>query len=155
LLKNTPLLTSPVVNAAKKLTDLPSPHSKLALEAFKSLPHQLEHRRSLAKLYHFHLPKKIILRSLDIENSTCLRYPIVVPDRKKLLIHLKKRQVRIQDIWYKKPVDTGSTFHISSYQPGSCPNSEFLSDHVLNLPTHINCSHPAARRIIKTIKDNF
>jgi len=155
LLKKTPLLTTPIKSSTSQLTTLPAPHAQLVLHQLATLGKQLLHRQKIARLYTKHLSSNPQIKLLP-SPSVYLRFPIIVDNRHQLLNFLKQQRVFIADTWYRQPVETGSLKHVtSSYVTGTCPQAEYLSSHIINLPTHINITKTSALRLTKLINQFY
>ena len=140
------LLSSPIANPTPNLTALPSTHAALAIEAFARHPQTNKLRSQIANTYQQNLPKAIQL-SIDVYNSSNLRFPILIKKRAKLISYLKANNFYLSDTWYKHPVETGKLKVNTSYQLNSCPNAEYLAKHLCNLPTHINITPQQAKQL--------
>jgi dTDP-4-amino-4,6-dideoxygalactose transaminase len=148
------LLASPL-QAPSPRAALPLSFSQIAYQALKATPANIEHRCQISKFYHQHLKNpSVLITDTSINYATCLRYPLIVSNRKELLAKLKQHQIYLSDIWYKRPVDTGRLHHISHYQEGSCPHAEALSEQIINLPTHINIDIEKAKKIVEIINNS-
>lgn len=149
--------------ALRKLRFLPKPmdgdagkvhqpdhwHANLALFQFDELEKTLDHRKRIASIYKKNLPKHIQLE--HSEQSIYLRFPLFVAERSELLSHLKSKGMHFSDTWYDSPVSPKRHLKDTNYKLGDCPHSEVLSEHMVNLPTHINVSEVDAYRITKVI----
>lgn len=151
LLKSTPVFTSPIASPRHFYSAFPATHAKLALFQLKHLNAQLTHRLTIARLYHDHINPALRLTLPPLKHSVCLRYPIRVARPHALLSHLKKHHFHLSDTWYSQPVVTGRLPVTSSYLPGSCPNAQDLSHHILNLPTHRAITQFQAQTLVNLI----
>ena len=140
-LKSMKLLSAPMAGSGEP-TALPGWYTVLAKLGFENLEENLNHRKEIAKMYSQTLKQEVLLNPHinQIEKSTNLRFPILVKNRISLISYLKKRGVYISDIWYDAPIAPKKYMEISDYSLGSCPNSEKISEMILNLPTHRNVS---------------
>ncbi len=131
-------------------------HAGLAVEELENLEQQLNHRRTIAKIYADNLNTKILSRKMSslIPNSSNLRFPIFLEGREKLIALLKKNGVYVSDIWYDAPVAPKRYLGLAKYPKSSCPNAEKVSGQIMNLPTHINVSQKDALKISRII-NNF
>ncbi len=132
------------------LHELPVWYSGLILERFKNLEQELGHRREVAKIYFENLDSAVLLKTGSVESSSALRFPISVYNRKGLIEHLRRQNIHVSDIWYDAPVAPAKFLHLSDYH-SQCPNSNRLSNDMLNLPTHINVSESIAKTITREI----
>lgn len=142
LLKNLNLLSKPMNEGLYDFYSLPNWYCNLALNEFKKLSKQLDHRKEIAKIYAKNLNKKILNSKIieKISTSSNLRFPIFVENRGDLIKFLKKDRVFVSDIWYY------------SVAP-ECPNAVEISRRILNLPTHINVSKENALKIAERINE--
>lgn len=138
------LISSPIT-ATNEAQELPIIFLPLLDLALKQLPAQLKHRQEITDIYQQTLNKALVVSKVA-KQKTLLRFPVVVSNRQRLLDTLKHQGYYLQDVWYKKPVETGSLKVSSRYRSGMCPNAEKLSQTIINLPTHI---HIEAERAIK------
>lgn len=67
-----------------------------------------------------------------------LRYPVVVANKAEVLRKARRQHVEVGD-WFLSPVhpvtEPGAMQKVG-YRPGSCPNAEWASHCIVNLPTH-------------------
>ncbi|MDP2586071.1 MAG: aminotransferase class I/II-fold pyridoxal phosphate-dependent enzyme [Candidatus Levybacteria bacterium] len=140
ILKNLNLLSRPMQEGLYDFYSLPDWHCNLALNEFKKLSKQLNHRKEIAKIYAKNLDNKILSLNIvnNINDSSNLRFPIFTESRGDLIRFLKKSKIFVSDIWY------------DSVAP-ECPNAIKISKNILNLPTHINVTQKDAIRIAEKI----
>ncbi len=103
-----------------------------------------EKRKKAVAIYRQALKGKIK------DDYSLARYPVLVRNREKLL-----EEGRVYGLylgtWYTQPVaPAGLDLDKVGYVPGSCPESEFICKHVVNLPTNI--SEETARDIAAIVK---
>lgn len=151
ILKKTNLLSAPMdgyVNPAS----LPSWQSKLALAEFENHGKNLKWRREIAAIYEKGINDDFLKNEItkNISNSSNLRFPIFLKNREKLIKYLRKNGVYISDIWYDAPIAPRRFMSKTKYN-GECPNSEDVSNTILNLPTHKNVSKKDAQSIVEII----
>jgi len=115
------------------------------------------HRRSIARVYAEELDAQLVLRGISstIDTSANLRFPILVNDRERLIEHLRRHGIHVSDIWYDAPIAPKKHIGKTTYRWGTCPQAEKLSDMMVNLPTHINVSSEAARKIAAEVNKFF
>ena len=68
--------------------------------------------------------------------SVFLRFPVVVRDvrvKKRLLAGLRERGVNASEMYSRPSYDALRRF---AYRDSRCPRTEYLAEHMLNLPTH-------------------
>jgi dTDP-4-amino-4,6-dideoxygalactose transaminase len=150
LLKKLKLLTNPMDDAGKGIHHISPSVSSLAIDRWQVLKEELRHRKAVAAVY-----EKYIDKSLQLENnlgqSSYLRFPILVDDRASLISILKKNAVYIGDTWYDAPIGPKKYLSRTSYKNNQCPNAEYLSSHMVNLPTHLNINESQAKLIAERI----
>ena len=113
---------------------LSSVQAELALLQIAKINKNLSHRRRIAsflesKLKWYNFSKK------TINQYSWLRYSFLVKDRK---LFEKKFSKNFQlDSWFSTIFHgRDSNFNLLCYKNGSCKNSEFISKHIVNFPTH-------------------
>ncbi len=118
----------------------------LANHQFSKLDKLNEHRVKLAKIYS---------RELDIpfhEQRLNLRIPVYVNDKAKVLEFFRKRKIMLGD-WYKNILHIPKeNYDKLYYKEGSCPNAEYATSHMVNLPAFIKVSEEDAVEISRLIK---
>ena len=150
-LKKLKLMPRPMSGAADTPHLLPSWFSRLAVLAFSNLESNIEHRQKIAEIYRKNLPKEILLR--HVEGSLYLRFPILIEDRRALINFLKKSRIYVGDIWYDAPIGPKKYLSRTDYKNNQCPNSEFVAERILNLPTHININEEQAAKIAAKVDE--
>jgi perosamine synthetase len=152
LLKKMRLLSTPMDGSLYGLLDLPDFHQTLAQKALDELNENLKHRRKIAKIYGENLNQDLVMNKVveDINSSSNLRFPILIPERKRLLNYLKNKGFHLSDIWYDAPIAPKRFMGNIDYS-GQCPNAEEISEKILNLPTHKNISEKQALHLSKLI----
>jgi dTDP-4-amino-4,6-dideoxygalactose transaminase len=143
ILRRLNLLSQPLPESGvikpQKLTGW---HANLALLQFKNLNKTLKHREILSGIYSSVLGNEI---------HGLIRYPYLTEDRKSLISFLARKGVFISDIWYDAPIAPKRYLKQTKYS-GQCKNSEYVSERLLNLPTHLNVDQKDAYRIARLIK---
>jgi len=124
----------------------------LAKEELDNLERNLNHRRKIAFIYARNINPKILLSKLveNIPNSANLRFPIFVNNRQSLINFLKKHNIFVSDIWYDAPIAPKKYMQLTNYSH-QCPNSEKVSEMILNLPTHKNVTEIEAEKVSQQI----
>lgn len=142
ILKNLNLLSKPMQEDLYDFYTLPNWYCNLALNEFKKLSEQLNHRKEIAKIYAKNLNKKILNSNIinKISTSANLRFPIFVENRGNLIKFLRKHKIFVSDIWYDNVAP-------------ECSNAVKISKKILNLPTHINVSKKDALKIAEEINE--
>lgn len=75
------------------------------------------------------------LKTLRKSGEPPLRSFYLVHDRTKLLEKLKKQGFYFAGFWYEKPVSPARYYQKVHFPEAECPNSTFVADHIINLPT--------------------
>lgn len=157
--RRTNILRSPLFSHYSCPSIIPKKFENLALKNIYNLDDLARHRKKIAEIYFRHLnglEKIKILINLDqIKRGANLRFSIWVKDPKAILEHLAKSSIFISDRWYRSVIDCSSLDCDSKYQTGTCPNAEKLTNHVLQLPTHIQITEEIAEKIVKLIKEYY
>jgi dTDP-4-amino-4,6-dideoxygalactose transaminase len=123
---------------------------KLSNEQKYLLKNQLEkivkftqHRKNITKQYSEKLQSKL--------SGPLIRYPILVDEPNIVKSKLQKERIIIGN-WYNYPViPKGIDFKQIQYHLGSCPNTEYVMDHIVNLPTDINVKNNDVNKILDII----
>jgi dTDP-4-amino-4,6-dideoxygalactose transaminase len=150
LAKITGLFSSPVLSSKNHGPIKPRNVSHINL-ALSQQQKSSNHRKKITKIYQSNLSPNLQIKEFYQSSQAILRYPILVKNRSRLLEILKQEAFFLSDIWYKKPVATGSLNVSSNYKKGSCPNAQKVARHILNLPTHINLSPKKAKQLTNLI----
>lgn len=138
---------SPVLAEYQQPSQMHPFYAQLAVFRLRQIEHELIHRRLVAGIYHQKLAKYALLNNDGLKHGANQRYPLIITDPSSFIKYMKKHHVYLSDRWYRAPVDSGSLARPSVYQLGSCPNAEKTSQHIINLPTHINICSDTARKI--------
>ncbi len=109
---------------------------------FKNLDRVLDHRKKIVSIYAGELKNNL---------NGLIRFPILAEYRDSLSKFLAGKKVFVSDIWYDAPVAPKRYLKDTDYK-GQCANSEYITERILNLPTHINVSENEAYRIASLIK---
>lgn len=151
ILKNLNLLSKPM-DDKDNISILPNWYKSLIYDAFKSLESTLLHRKRVSKVYSENISDELLIKKVveNINYSTNLRFPILIENRNKVVEKLKKNGIHLSDIWYDAPIAPKRYMRNVSYK-NDCPNSEFISERILNLPTHININEKEAIKISEII----
>jgi dTDP-4-amino-4,6-dideoxygalactose transaminase len=126
---------------------------KLSLKQKYLLRNQLQkigkftkHRKNITAKYSRLLGKDL--------NGSLIRYPVAVD-----FPHIVKRKLQKEEIivgnWYNYPViPKGIDLKKIRYHVGRCPNTEYIMDHMINLPTGIDVKKEDVRKIVNVIEDH-
>lgn len=153
LLKKIRILSNPMTYAdSNSLHVLSGWYTVVVLRELEDLERNISHRKKIANVYSNKLNKKLliseVLKSLD--NSSNLRFPLLVENRQSLINFLKKSGIYVSDIWYDAPVAPHKYMDKVKYD-NSCKRSEEVSKKMLNLPTHKNVSEKEAEYISELV----
>ncbi|MEO1711908.1 MAG: DegT/DnrJ/EryC1/StrS aminotransferase family protein [Bacteroidota bacterium] len=126
------------INQPKDFLQRLSPEqARLGLESIKQLPQILARRQEVGLRYRA-LLIKLGKGSLEIpadRQHGFLKFPLLVKDRSSFMEIARQSRVPLGD-WMLSPIHPiPSNWEQWGYQAGSCPNGEFLSQHVVNLLT--------------------
>lgn len=115
--------------------------ARLLLTQLKHLSAFNENRKKIADVYG--------------RNETLLRYPLLVENPVEIKQRLREIGV-ISGNWYTTPVFpiTWDKLECLGYRVGECPEVEFCSKHIINLPTNIEVNEDKAKEI-KEIIDKY
>jgi dTDP-4-amino-4,6-dideoxygalactose transaminase len=106
-----------------------------------------EHRKNITAKYSRLLNK-------DLEGSL-MRYPVAVDYPYIVKNKLQKEEVIIGN-WYNYPViPKGIDLKRIQYHLGSCPNTEYIMEHMINLPTGMDVTEKDVERIVDLVKENI
>lgn len=128
-------------------------HRDLLENQIRRLDQLIRHRKLIAALYEDLLGKKgIKTRNLPEEyDPVFLRYPLLVKDKSNVLSEARKRSLEIGD-WFVSPIHPNlNGWEKVGYQKGSCPISEDICRHIINLPTYKSINEKEARRLVDFI----
>ena len=83
------------------------------------------------------------------------RYPMLVENRDVLVERARKAKVEIA-VFYSTPVHPleGEGLRKVGYEPGSCPNAEWVSDRIVSLPTGTQVTEREIQRAIKLFNEH-
>lgn len=156
LLQKISLISLPVTLKEKKgllsekfIFQFPPVLVNLAVNQLKKLQTLNKHRVAIANYYINHLSPKFILPTKDA-NAIWLRFPIRHPKARELIVYLKGRGILVGD-WYKQVIEPAQNLKSYYYVSGACPQAERYSSQIINLPTYINFSHTAARKLVNIL----
>lgn len=119
----------------KKLTNF---QAGVGIRAFNRMDENISHRRKVAKEYDtllaiLGIPTPFIPDGIE---HSFLRYPLLVNDKNAVLKLAEEERIEIGD-WFISPlhpVEDGLSKW--DYEQGMCPVAEYVSQHIINLPTH-------------------
>lgn len=130
--------------------------AKKGIGELKKLDKILEHRKKIADLY------KNILVQLNIQppyepkyaEHTFLKFPLLVKDRSEFFKLAEKEKIELGD-WFVSPIHPIiKNLQYWHYDWGKNPIAEKISQHVVNLPTHLKVTENYMDRIAQFLKKN-
>jgi len=81
-----------------------------------------------------------------------LRFPLLVDNPEELKKQARKKKVYLGD-WYSNGVDPkGVDLSEIFYTNGMCPTDEYISQHIINLPTYPTLSQKEAEKVVTILK---
>jgi perosamine synthetase len=84
--------------------------------------------------------------------SLDLRVPLLVRQRERVLAEARAARIELGD-WFNAPLHPADVDAAAfGYREGTCPVSEGVAAHVINLPTHGRVSRAEAERILAFVK---
>lgn len=110
----------------------------LLMHQLQKIEQMNKNRQHVATLYRNKLKNnKNITMIPDIDDAIYLRFPIFFDNPLKYIRKAKTKGILLGN-WYHHVIDpSGVDYPSIGYRQGSCPNAEYLSKRVLNLPTRI------------------
>lgn len=117
------------------------------LSQLRVLNENIRHRSKLAKLYRSHF-KSVFNTS---ENATMLRFSLLVENKNEFMQKCSSLGLTVGN-WFSTPIHPCSVDNPAfDYQAGSCPNSEYLARHIINLPTALKYTKDDASKVAQII----
>jgi len=115
--------------------------AKLLLTQLESLEKFNINRRRISKIYG--------------REDVLLRYPILVENPSEVKERLREIGV-IPGTWYSTPIFPipWNNLECLGYKMGHCPEVEFCSKHIINLPTNIEVDQEKAKEIMNVINNH-
>lgn len=127
------------------LHELPAWHAGLCLQALSEHAEKLQHRIAISNVYASILPETAQLAGSA--KRPYLRFPVFMDQPEKLAAYLESMGVYTGTRWYDAPIGPKRFMQHTDYKNGQCPESERVSERILNLPTHIKISEDKAKYI--------
>lgn len=159
LLQNLHMLSFPVSGCEKCgrkpvwfMYAYPNALAALAVHQFEKLDAFLKKRNKTVLYYQKALRNSSSYRMLSGYKTGrgYLRFPLLVDDPQEFIRHCRTKGIYV-GIWYHAIIDpSGSDYRKAEYTQGSCPRAEWMSAHIVNLPTLIASSD--AKRVVKEIR---
>jgi dTDP-4-amino-4,6-dideoxygalactose transaminase len=154
-LKKFDLLSKPMIHQqTDKIFGLPNWYCHLIYLQFMGLKKDLIHRKKIAAVYASELRASVVSDFLvkQISKASNLRFPVFVEKRESLIHSLKRNNIFVSDIWYDAPIAPKKYLHLTDYKD-QCPNSDRVSEKILDLPTHKGASENDARFIAEKVNE--
>jgi dTDP-4-amino-4,6-dideoxygalactose transaminase len=126
--------------------------SEIALNQFRNLQANLEHRKHIAQIYQEELSKEPKIKLFNFDSSPLLGFPILVDRPRKLHKNLLKRRIQLNLEWSKTNILPADINHKrTQYIPNSSKNSESVAKKLIYLPTHIHITPKKAYKVCRQI----
>lgn len=123
-------------------------HPALALLALNQL-NKIDRFNSTRRNYSNKYNK--VFHNLTNSDLPLLRYPLLINNRDSVLRELKKSNILLGN-WYHNCIDpAGVVYNAIHYKAGS--NTQFIADHIINLPTYPTFSESDFRLVIHKLKE--
>lgn len=158
LLQKMHLLTFPILPSEKQgemsevfVKKMPNSLAALALFQLKKIKEFNSKREENTAYYISELQKsKYILPFITA--FPLLRFPVIAEKRDEIVNVLKQRGIHIGK-WYSEVIDPkGVDLKKIHYARGSCPYAEYVSKHILNLPTYPYLEKDQIKKILTVLK---
>lgn len=130
----------------KRLSD---DHWRIIVNQFRRLDRILEQSRQVSHIYQQVLEAHgvntfpMVLPGAD---PNWIRFPFLVPDRAGMQSYFAKKGIEVGQ-WFDSPISGATDYGPFGYQAGECPNAEFVSRHIVNLPVHVRLSKADVSKI--------
>ncbi len=147
-MKHLQLIPRPMAGSAGTVHKLSNWSSREALLSQQDLVRSSVLRKAIASIYSQQLPKDVQFAAES--GAVHLRYPILVSDRDSLLKFLGKERIYLSDTWYDAAIGPKQYQHLTDYN-GQCPESEYVAEHIVNLPTHQHVTEAKAAVIAEKV----
>ena len=124
----------------------------------RRLEEDIAHRKQLAEYLETWLPQfgaSVAVYDHRRAQPSWVRFSFVVEDSNRFVVEGSNRWAKIMErcgltpgVWFNDPIHPkGSNWSKAGYVRGMCPNAEYLSEHILNMPVD--------RRVSISRIDNF
>lgn len=137
------------------LKGMSSVQSWFGAKEVDSLKKNLDHRKKIAQIYQEEFEAlglgKVYVP--DYAEHTFVKYPFFVKDRAAFLKLAETNKVSLGD-WFITPIHPVDQYELWQFPYGEFKTAEYISKHILNLPTDLNTSEREAKRICGFLKDH-
>jgi perosamine synthetase len=127
------------------------------ISEIKNVQSYVEHRKNVAGIYISFLQSlRVHIPEYNLEH-TFLKFPLLVTDRDNFFRLAISSNIELGD-WFNSPIHPiEKEWQKWMYVNGSCPNSEYISSHIVNLPTHqgIDSKKLEAIKNFLTVNERF
>ena len=127
--------------------------AKEGIKNLKKLPSDLIQRKESAVFYTDFLKKndKQFVSNELFDNHSFLKYPILVKNREEFMLLTEKNRIQLGD-WFTSPLHpVQGDLSLWQLDRSKYPNADFLSKHVINLPT----SNTNIKRVLNFLSKNI
>lgn len=123
----------------------------VALAQLHSLDKNCDFRRKVCEMYDEAFSKisqvKIIKYGKDVLPSRC-HYQLIVEDRDGLVKYLNEKGIN-SGVHYVSNIN----YRMYAYAQGTCPNSDYMSEHAITLPLHLKITEEEVKMVIGCVKE--
>jgi perosamine synthetase len=131
---------------------LPNLMAYAGLLQLRRLEKDIAHRRYLAEYLETQLLKfgaDIAVYDHKRAQPSWVRFPFIVKDRRDWIIAMNKSRIT-PGFWLNDPIyPKGADWKKAGYRRGMCPNAEYLSEHILNVPVDRRVSIAHINKFLK------
>lgn len=124
---------------------------RLAINQLKKLHRYNTQRQRIANYYRSALTYKKNTKIVpEVNGAIYLRFPILVDNPEAVIQKAKEMNILLGN-WYHNVVDPkGVDLKHAQYNSSRCPEAEFSSKHIVNLPTRISLSE--AKKVVSVLQ---
>ena len=120
--------------------------------ALREIEENTAHRRRVADQYRLGISAPGITH-LSVPSGVDAvfgRYPLLVENKRSLISGARRAKVELAD-FYATPVHPleGDGLRSVHYEPGSCPNAEWMSERIVSLPTGLQVDQRQVERAVE------
>jgi dTDP-4-amino-4,6-dideoxygalactose transaminase len=125
--------------------------AQMLATALERLDRQTDHRRWVAGQYRSRIVGAGVAHLPHDANVAPVfgRYPMLVEDKQQWVESARAARVELAD-FYATPVHPleGDALRRVGYEPGSCPQAEWVSDRIVSLPTSLQTDRKQVQRAV-------